>query len=182
VLPRHWRLAAFALLLPLQAWAQADTFKEYAQLFRQGRLLDAFGKWEIREGLIGKTYLLIGESARDGESYFWLHCDQNNLITVAVPLLERSESWDRLRSHPITIRSDTGLKRAMSLIVFENFVAVAIDYKGGRNANVAGFLEVLRAAKETVTIAYAQKSFDYDVTQLPAARARFQELCSRAAR
>jgi hypothetical protein len=58
----------------------------------------------------------------------------------------------------------------MSLIVFESFVAVAIDYEGGHNDKIAGFLEVLRAAKETVTIAYAQRSLDYNVTQLPAAR------------
>jgi hypothetical protein len=175
-------LVAVALILPLQAWAQADTSKEPTQYFRQGRLLDAFGKWEIREGLIGNTYLLIGESARDGEGYFWLHCDQNKLITIAVPLLERREAWDRLRSYAITIRSDTGLKREMSLIVFENFVAVAIDYEGAHNGNVAGFLEVLRAAKETVTIAYAQRNYDYDVAQLPAARARFRELCNRPVR
>jgi hypothetical protein len=172
-------LAAVALILPLQGWAQAGTSKES---FRQGRLLDAFGKWEIREGLLGNTYLLIGSSARDGEGYFWLHCDQNKLITVAVPLLERQGASDRLRSHAITIRSDTGLRREMSLIVFENFVAVAIDYDGGHNDKVAGFLEVLRAAKQTVTIADAQRSVDYDVTQFPAARARFQEFCNRPVR
>ena len=39
--------------------------------------------------------------------------------------------------------------------------------------------EVLRAAKEKVTISYAHKTFEYDVTQLPAAQARFQQLCNR---
>jgi hypothetical protein len=149
------------------------------QPFGEGRLLDTFGKWEIRKGLTHNTYLLIGESIRDGEGHFWLHCDQNNLITVAVPLVERAGS-DHLRSHAITIRSDTGLSRAMSLVVFENFVAVATEYHGGRNDKVADFLDVLRTAKETVTISYAHRSFDYDVAYLPAAQARFHELCHQA--
>jgi hypothetical protein len=184
---RRWLLlTAFALVLPVQAWGQTDrseTTKQVdaVQAFRQGVPVDTFGKWEIRKGLIDHTYLLVGESAPDGEGHFWLHCDQNNLITVAVPLVERPGS-DRLRSQGITIRSDTGLKRAMSLIVFENFVAIAIDYEGARNDKVADFLDVLHAAKETVTISYADRSFDYDVAQLPAAQSRFQELCNRAVR
>jgi hypothetical protein len=70
----------------------------------------------------------------------------------------------------------------MSFIVFDNFVAVAIDYEGARNDKVADFLDVLHAAKETVTISYADRSFDYDVAQLPAAQLRFQELCNRSFR
>jgi hypothetical protein len=184
---RRWLLlTAFALVLLVQAWGQTDrseTTKQVdaVQAFRQGVPVDTFGKWEIRKGLIDHTYLLVGESAPDGEGHFWLHCDQNNLITIAVPLVERPGS-DRLRSQGITIRSDTGLKRAMSLIVFENFVAIAIDYEGARNDKVADFLDVLHAAKETVTISYADRSFDYDVAQLPAAQSRFQELCNRAVR
>ena len=149
------------------------------QIFRQGRLLDTFGTWQIRKGLIANTYLLIGKSARGGESQFWLHCDQQNLITVAVPLMELSGK-DRLRSHKIAIRSDTGLERELSLVVFENFVAVAVDYESGGNNKVADFLDVLHASHETVTISYGDKSFAYDVDGLPAAQARFQELCRRA--
>jgi hypothetical protein len=183
----RWPLVtAFALALQVHAWGQPDRSEitnqvDAVQAFRQGILVDSFGKWEIRKGLIGHTYLLVGESAPDGEGHFWLHCDKKNLITVAMPLVERPGS-DRLRSHAITIRSDTGLKRAMSLIVFENFVAIAIDYEGARNDKVADFLDVLHAAKETVTISYADRSFDYDVAQLPAAQSRFQELCNQAVR
>ncbi len=186
-LPHGWSLlAAIPLLLAMHAWAQAgaskatngDRLSDSVPSFREGRLLDTFGKWEIRKGLIDNTYLLIGESTGDGEGHFWLHCDQNNLITVAVPLDEQAER-DRLRSHAVTVRSDTGIKRAMSLIVFESLVAVAIDYDGGRNDKVADFIDVLRAARDTVTISYAHRSFDYDVTQLPAAQARFRELCNR---
>jgi len=68
----------------------------------------------------------------------------------------------------------------MSLVVFESFVAVAMDYDGGRNDKVTDFINVLRAAKETVTISYAHKTYQYDVTELPAAQARFQQLCSRS--
>jgi hypothetical protein len=177
-------LIAFALAIPAQTWAQADTSKKMeqadaGQIFRQGRLLDTFGKWQIRKGLIANTYLLIGKSARDGESQFWLHCDQQNLITVAVPLMELSGK-DRLRSHKIAIRSDTGLERELSLVVFENFVAVAVDYQSGSNNKVTDFLDVLHASRETVTISYGDKSFAYNVDGLPAAQARFQELCRRA--
>ena len=143
---------------------------------RQGALLDTFGKWEIRKGLIDNTYLLTGESTGDGEGRFWLHCDQNSMMTVAVPLAERT-GQERLRSQAVTIRSDTGIKRAMSLIVFENVVAVAMDYEGGHNDNVSDFVDVLRAAKKTVTISYVSKTYEYDVTQLPAARVRFAQLC-----
>jgi hypothetical protein len=187
LLTHRWHLLiTFALAIPAQTWAQADTSKraeqpEAAQAFTQGNLLDTFGKWEIRTGLGGNSYLLIGKSAGDGESQFWLHCDQRNLITVAVPLMELSGS-DRLRSRKITIRSDTGLEREFSLVVFENFVAVAIDYQGGSNNKVADFLDVLRASQETVSISYGDKSFVYDVNGLPAAQARFQELCRHVAR
>jgi hypothetical protein len=179
-------LITFALAIPAQTWAQADTSKQMeqadaAQTFRQGRLLDTFGRWQIRKGLVANSYLLIGRSASDGKRQFWLHCDQHNLITVAVPLMELSGS-DRLRSHKITIRSDTGLEREFSLVVFENFVAVAIDYQGGNNNKVADFLDVLRASHETVSISYGDKSFVYDVNGLPAAQARFQELCGHLAR
>jgi len=163
---RRWLLTVFALVLPMQAWGQTDTSETT-------KPVDAAGA--LRPGV------LVGESAATGEGHFWLHCDQNNLITVAVPLIERTGS-DRLRSHAITIRADTGLEREMSFIVFDNFVAVAIDYEGARNDKVADFLDVLHAAKETVTISYADRSFDYDVAQLPAAQSRFQELCNRAVR
>ena len=152
-----------------------------AQTFHQGQLLDTFGNWQIREGLTANTYRLIDKDASNGESQFWLHCDQHNLITVAVPLKELSGS-DRLRSHKITIRSDTGRERELSLVVFENFVAVAVDYQGGCNNKIADFLDVLRASNQTVTISYGAKGFEYDVDGLPAARARFQELCNRANR
>ena len=179
-------LLVFAFATPAQTWAQADTSKQKeqadaAQTIRQGRLLDTFGKWQIRKGLVANSYLLIGRSASDGNRQFWLHCDQHNLITVAVPLMERSGS-DRLRSHKITIRSDAGRERELSLVVFENFVAVAVDYQGGGNNKVADFLDVLRASNQIVTISYGDKSFEYDVDGLPAARARFQELCRRVVR
>ena len=78
MLPHRWRLAAaIAVILPFHAWAQADAVKVApgdhqtdAAPVRQGALLDTFGKWEIRKGLIGNTYLLTGESTGDGEGRF----------------------------------------------------------------------------------------------------------------
>jgi hypothetical protein len=178
-------LAAFALMLPLPVCAEAGAPHNAAgqatatEPFSQGVLLDTFGKWQIRKGLLDNTYLLIGESSGEGEGHFWLHCDQNHLMTVAVPLAERN-GQERLRSHAVMIRADTGASRAMSLVVFESFVAIAIDYDGGRNEKVTDFIDVLRAAKQTVTISYAHKTFEYDVTQLPAAQARFLQFCNRS--
>jgi len=186
VFPRPRRLlTAIVSLLSVVVAARGDTQATPAahqtEPFRQGVLMGTFGQWEIRKGLIDHTFLLIGASKGDGEGHFWLHCDQNNLITVAVPLVERPRR-DRVRSHAVTIHADTGLTRAMSLVVFEDFVAVAIDFNGGRNDKVADFLDVLRSAKETVTISYSDHNFEYDVTQLPAAQVRFRELCSLPAR
>jgi hypothetical protein len=183
--PHRWSLAAAIILgLAVHAWAQADTAppkpdnqrSQAASQLRQGQLVASFGNWEIRKGLIDNTYLLIGESNGEGEGHFWLHCDQNNMITVAVPLADYT-GREGLRSHAITIRADTGAKRALDLVVFESLVAVALDYSGGRNDKITDFIDVLRAAKETVTISYAHRTFAYDVTQLPAAQARFLGLC-----
>jgi hypothetical protein len=177
-------LAAFSSILAMPVWAQvgASTDAEHparaGEAFREGVLLDRFGKWQIRKGLVDNTYLLIGESTGDGAGHFWLHCDQNHLMMVAVPLAER-DGRDRLRSHALTIRADTGAERVMNFIVFESFVAVAIEYGGGSNEKVTDFIEVLRAAKETITISYAHNTFEYDVTQLPAAHARFLEFCDQ---
>jgi hypothetical protein len=170
-------------MLAVPAWAEdaapmdAERPAGETETFRQGHLLGTFGKWQIRKGLGNNTYLLIGESSGDGEGHFWLHCDKNHLVTVAVPLLGPF-GQERLRSQAVMIRADTGAERAMDLIVFESFVAIAIDYEGGHNEKVANFIDVLRAARETVTISYAHKTFQYDVTQLPAAQARFLQLCS----
>ena len=186
LLSHRWRLAAaIAVILSFHTWALADAVKVVSgdrqtddASFHRGVLLDTFGKWEIRKSLLDNTYLLIAESVGDGEGHFWLHCDQKNMITVAVPLAERT-GQERLRSQAVTIRSDTGISRAMNLLVFESFVAVAIDYGGGRK--VSDFVDVLHAAKVTVTISYARKSYDYDVTYLSAARARFAQLCNQLA-
>jgi hypothetical protein len=186
VFSHRWGVAtAFAVMLPVSAWAEvgapANAGGEASSTapFRQGVLLDTFGKWQVRRGLLDNTYLLIGESNGNGEGHFWLHCDQNHLMTVAVPLAERN-GQEHLRSHAVMIRADTGATRSMSLVVFESFVAVAIDYGGGHNDKIDDFLKVLHAAKETVTISYAHKVYEYDVTVLPAAQARFQQLCSRS--
>ena len=165
-------------MLAVPAWAEVGAPADAGEAFSQGLLLDTFGKWQIRKGLANNTYLLIGESTGDEKGHFWLHCDENHLVTVAVPLAER-DGQERLRSHALMIRADTGASRAMDLIVFESFVAVAIDYEGGHNNKVADFIDVLRAAKKTVTISYANKTFEYDVTQLPTAEARFRQLCNQ---
>jgi hypothetical protein len=167
-------------MLAVPAWAESGAPANAGdpRTFRQGLLVDTFGRWQIREGLANNTYLLIGESTGNAEGHFWLHCDKNHLVTVAVPLADRT-GQERLRSFAVTIRADTGAERALDLIVFESFVAVAVDYEGGHNEKVADFIDVLRAAKETATISHADRTFEYDVTQLAAAQARFLQLCNQ---
>jgi len=138
--------------------------------------VNSFDNWEIRSGLAEHSYMLIGQSrARDGQ--FWLNCDSNGLVTVAVPLVERN-GRDRLRSFPVTVWSDGHERHELSLVVFENFVAIAIDYEGARNDKLETFLDALQTAKQTFAISYNDRVFEFDVTKLPAARARFAQLCS----
>ena len=75
-------------MLAVPVWAEVGAAADASdtEVFRQALLLDTFGKWQIRKGLVNNTYLLIGESTGDGAGHFWLHCDQNHLMTVAVPL------------------------------------------------------------------------------------------------
>ena len=137
----------------------------------------SFDNWEIRQGLVENSYLLIGRS-RAENGHFWLNCDSNGLVNVAVPLLERN-GRDRLRSLPITVWSDDQKRQELNLIVFENFVAVALEHGGARNDKLEFFLNTLQTAKRTFAISYNDRIFEYDVAKLPAARARFAQLCSR---
>jgi hypothetical protein len=99
-------------------------------------------------------------------------------VNVALPLNEIN-ARDRLRSFPVTIWSDGHSWHELSLVVFENFFAVAIDYQGGRNDKLATFLDVLRAAKQTFAMSYGDRVFEFDVAKLPVAQARFMQLCGR---
>jgi hypothetical protein len=136
----------------------------------------AFDNWEIRHGLLDHSYMLIGRS-REGDGHFWLHCDSNGFINIAVPLVERN-GRDRLRSFPVTVWSDEQKRHELSLVVFENFVALAIAYQGGRNEKLETFLDVLQTARRTFAIAYDSRVFQFDVSKLPEARARFMQLCN----
>jgi hypothetical protein len=140
----------------------------------------AFDNWEVRQGLLDHSYMLIGRS-REGEGRFWLNCDVNGFINVAVPLLKRS-GRDRLRSFPVTVWSDAQKRHELSLVVFENFVALAIGYQGGRNDKLETFLDVLQTAKQNFAIAYDDRVFQFDVRKLPEARARFTQLCGNRQR
>ena len=93
-----------------------------------------------------------------------------------MPLGEKNKR-DRLRSFPVTIWSDGRSRHELNLLVFEDFVAVALDYEGGRNDKLATFLDVLQAAKQTFAISHGGHTFEFDVAKLPAAQARFMLLC-----
>src|SRR5262245_7554657 len=134
----------------------------------------SFDNWEVRRGRIGDSYLLIGRS-REQDGQFWLNCDSNGLINIAVPLGEENKR-DRLRSFPVTIWSDGRSRHELNLLVFQGFVAVALDHAGG-NDKLATFLDVLQAAKQTFAISYDGHIFEFDVAKLPVAQARFMMLC-----
>ena len=138
-----------------------------------------FDNWEIRQGLVDHSYLLIGQS-RGRNGHFWLSCDANGLVNIAVPINEK-DGRDRLRSYPVTIWSDQRQRQELNFIVFENFVAVAMDYGGGQNAKLETFLNALQTAKQTFTISYNSNVFEFDVAAWPAAQARFTQLCGRRA-
>jgi hypothetical protein len=135
----------------------------------------AFENWEVRQGLLDQSYMLIGRS-QQGDGYFWLNCDSNGFVNVAVPLIERN-GRDRLRSFSVTVWSDEQKGHELSLVVFENFVALAIGYQGGRNDNLETFLDVLHTARRTFAIAYDSRVFQFDVSKLPQAHAQFMHLC-----
>jgi len=135
----------------------------------------SFDNWQIRQGLIDHSYLLIAES-RGHTGRFWLSCDSSGSLNVAVPL-NGKYGRDRLRSFPVTIWSDQRKREELNFLVFENFVAVAMDYDGGQNPKLEAFLNALQTAKQTFTISYDNSVFEFDVGGLPAAHARFRELC-----
>jgi hypothetical protein len=60
----------------------------------------------------------------------------------------------------VTIWSDGRNRHELSFVVFENFVAVAIDYQGGRNDKLATFLDVLRTARQTFAMSYGDRVFE----------------------
>jgi hypothetical protein len=153
--------------------AAADSLTEPSTQGAQQSI--AFDNWEVRQGLVDHSYMLIGRS-REGEGHFWLNCDVNGFMNVAVPLVERN-GRDRLRSFPVTVWSDEQKRHELSLIVFENFVALAIAYQGGRNDKLETFLDVLQTARRTFAIAYDDRVFQFDVGKLPEAHARFMQLC-----
>ena len=157
----------------LVSGAAADSLTEPST--REAQQSIAFDNWEVRQGLLDHSYMLIGRS-REGEGHFWLNCDVNGFMNVAVPLVERN-GRDRLRSFPVTVWSDEQKRHELSLIVFENFVALAIAYQGGRNDKLETFLDVLQTARQTFAIAYDDRVFQFDVGKLPEAHARFMQLC-----
>lgn len=140
--------------------------------------LASFGNWEIRKGIVSDSYILVGRS-REGDGQFWLNCQQDGLVNVAMPI-EGRDGRERLRSFPVTISSDAGDRKNLDLLVFEGFVAVALDYQGGQNDKLTSFLKILSESRQTFRIAYGERVFEFDVSRLPSAQARFTALCGHS--
>jgi hypothetical protein len=137
--------------------------------------LGSFENWEINQGLHEHSYLLIAQS-RDHDGRFWLSCDSNGSFNVAIPV-ENKDGRDRLRSFTVNISSDGRNRHELNLVVFENFIAVALDYEGGRSGKLATFMETLRTSEQTFTISYGDRVFEFDTAKFPAAQVRFAQLC-----
>ena len=68
-------LTACVFFAALVSSAAADSLVVPA---RQEQQSIAFDNWEIRQGLLDHSYMLIGRS-REGEGHFWLNCDEFDL-------------------------------------------------------------------------------------------------------
>jgi hypothetical protein len=106
-------------------------------------------------------------------------CQQDGLVNVAMPI-EGRDGRERLRSLPVTISSDAGDRKNLDLVVFEGFVAAALDYEDGQNDKLTSFLKVLTESRQTFRIAYGERVFEFDVSRLPSAQARFTALCGHS--
>jgi hypothetical protein len=84
-----------------------------------------------------------------------------------------------LKSQIVTLRVDDSAPRAFSFLIFESFVAMATELPGTTDSRVKAFLDALRDARTSLELTYDQTSHQFDVAQLPNARARFLTLCGR---
>jgi hypothetical protein len=145
-------------------------------------LVERFDNWEVRQAPGTKNYFLIGMPT-DKAGQLWLMCEEKNFLTVAVSMggkgTRQNTRQNTLKSQIVTLRVDDSAPRAFSFLIFESFVAMATELPGTTDSRVKAFLDALRDARTSLELTYDQTSHQFDVAQLPNARARFLTLCGR---
>jgi len=137
----------------------------------------AFGNWTVQQDVVTQGFSLTGRATGDEQGELWLRCEKNGALMVGVPMPGKGTSQDRRKTQVITIRADEQPSREMMFLVFEGFVALAMDAEGLQNDRVATFIELLQKSKKSFGLSYDQTRIEFDVAEFPAARARFQQLC-----
>ncbi len=192
----RYLVIAVAAAMPLQAQAQGLSAADSAHdgdvsvppgtaqhaVRADGRPIGTYDNWAIRQLQDDRTYILVGQATGKQRGHLWLHCNQQGLLTVAVPMLDKAKRREPLRSQLVSVKSDDSSLRELSLMVFESFVAIAMDYDKSRDTRVAAFVDGLGNARDTFALSYDRTTLEFNVRQFPAARTRFFELCARLAR
>ena len=140
--------------------------------------IESFANGDIRYSASASVYFLVVQ-ATDESTQFWLQCEKRGPLTVAVAMVGGGDRPQR--SQMVTIQADRGAAKRLSLIVFENFVALATRFEGKADENASVFLDALQSAKKTFTISYAGESHDFEVSQLAGPHERFMKLCKQQA-
>ena len=143
------------------------------------RRIETFVNGDIRYSASASVYFLVVQ-ATDESTQFWLQCEKRGPLTIAVAMVGGGDRPQR--SQMVTIQADRGAAKRLSLVVFENFVALATRLDGKPDENASVFLDALRSAKKTFTISYADESHDFEVGHLPGPHERFLQLCKQQAR
>jgi hypothetical protein len=163
-------LAAFAS----SAVAQSDIPTDIPIGLADTHRIETFANGDIRHSRSADIYFMVVQ-ATDKAGQFWLQCERRGPFTVSVAMVGVTDRVQR--SQQVSIRADDGPTRKLDLIVFQNFVAIAMRHEGRPDENTSVFMDMLQSAKQTFTIAYADESHNFDIRSLSAPRARFLALC-----
>lgn len=142
------------------------------------RKIETFANGDIRYSAAASVYFLVVQAV-DESTQFWLQCEKRGPLTVAIAMVGTGDKLQR--SQMVSIQADGGAAKRLSLIVFENFVALATRFEGKADENASVFLDALQSAKKTFTIAYAGESHDFEVSNLTGPHDRFLKLCKQQA-
>lgn len=174
------------ILFAVAAVSSAGCFGASAQGAAEGipgrldvGLVEKFDNWEIRQPPGNKSYFLIGQPS-DGSGQLWLQCEHKSFLTVAISMTGKAGRQGSQKSQNVALQIDQAEPRKFNFVVFESFVALATETPGASDDRVEAFLGAMRDARSSLVLTYDQTSHQFDVAQLPKARARFLGLCGRS--
>lgn len=176
-LPAFFTAAAVVALSSTIAAAQGAAERIPGRL--DAGLVEKFDNWEIRQPPGNKSYFLVGQPS-DGSGQLWLQCEHKSFLTVAISMTGKAGRQGSQKSQNVALQYDQAEPRKFNFIVFESFVALATETPGASDDRVEAFLNAMRDARSSLVLTYDQTSHQFDVAQLPKARARFLGLCGRS--